>query len=195
MGDDEGRWHDLEAEDALGCGLFDARSGQSPQAASFQISGDATQHLGEVCTRAAAWIKHVDVLRRQSIGYAEIILEGPVHAGDHVSHHLGRRIPDAKLLAQGGVERLKERFVEILHRLALVESIEEGFPLHAVQRRRRPVKHLDEAKGCNWLGDDTCWNRACSTGTRRCQTASCQLKAPVGDGVWRAQSTHAEKMP
>ena len=108
----KGRGHDLESEDALGCGLFDARSGQSPQAASFQIVGDPAKHLGKVCSGAAAWIEHVDVLCSQSIGNAEIILERPVHTGDHVAHHLRGRVPDAKLLAQGGIERLKERFIE-----------------------------------------------------------------------------------
>ena len=129
MGDDERRGHDLEAEDALGCGLLDARSCQSAQAASLQIVGDPAQHLGEVCPGAAAGIEHVDVLRRQPVGDAEIVLERPVHAGDHVAHHLGRRVPDAELLAQLGVERFKEWLVEILYRLTLAESC----------RRRRPA--------------------------------------------------------
>ena len=77
MCDDEWSGHDLEAEDALGCGLLDPGSGQSAQTASLKIGFDPAQHLGEVCTRAAARIEHVDVLRRQPVGDAEIVLEPP----------------------------------------------------------------------------------------------------------------------
>ena len=38
-----------------------------------------------------------------------------VHARDHVLDDLRRRVPDAELLAQLGVERFQERLVEILH--------------------------------------------------------------------------------
>ena len=49
-------------------------------------------------------------------------------------------------LRQRGVEGLQERLVEVGNGLALVEAVEERDLVHAVQRRRRPVKHLDQAQ-------------------------------------------------
>ena len=54
--------------------------------------------------------------------------------------------PDAQLLAEGRIERFEERLVEIRHRLALVEPREELGPVHAVECRRGPVQHLDQAE-------------------------------------------------
>ena len=76
----------------------------------------------------------------------EIVFERLVHAGDHVADHLRRRVPDAQLFAQFGIEGFQERLVEVRHRLALVKSGEEGGPVHPVKRGRRPVQHLNQAE-------------------------------------------------
>ena len=97
------------------------------------------EHLGNVGASAAARIEHVDVIGRQPVGDSEVIFESTVDAGDHVPYDLGRRVPDAKLLAQFRVERRQERLVEVLYRLAFVEPVEKmraaphGPVQHAVQ--------------------------------------------------------------
>ena len=50
------------------------------------------------------------------------------------------------MLAQVGVEGFEEGFVEVRHRLALLEAGEEGGPVDAIERRGGPVQHLDEAE-------------------------------------------------
>ena len=106
---DERGGHDLETENALGGGLLDAGACESAESTILEVGGDASQRLGEVCAGAAAGIENVDVVGGQSVGDAEIVLEGAVDAGDHVSHHLGGCVPDAKLLAEVGIERLRGR--------------------------------------------------------------------------------------
>ena len=81
-----------------------------------------------------------------SVRDAKIVLQCPVHAGDHVVHHLRRRVPDAQLLAQVGIEGFEERLIEVRHCFALVELGEEGGAVHPVERGGRPVQHLDEAE-------------------------------------------------
>ena len=146
MGDDEGRGHDLEAEHAFGRRLFHPRTGQRPEALAFEIGGDAAQHLRQIGPGAGARVEHVDVLRRQPFGDAEVVLKRLVHPGDHVADDLRRRVPDAELLAEVRVEGLEEGFVEIGHRLALGEAGEEGGTVHPVERGGGPVQHLDEAE-------------------------------------------------
>ena len=51
-----------------------------------------------------------------------------------------------ELLSQFGIERPQKRLVEIRHRLALIETGEEGRPVHPVERRRRPIQNFDEAQ-------------------------------------------------
>ena len=102
---------------------------------ALEIGADSAEHLGNVGASAAARIEHVDVIGRQPVGDAEVIFESTVDAGDHVPYDLGRRVPDAKLLAQFRVERRQERLVEVLYRLAFVEPVEKGVlaPLGPVQ--------------------------------------------------------------
>ena len=88
--------------------------------------------------------KHIDVFRREAVRDTEVVFQRLVHAGDHIAHDFVRRVPDAELFSQGGVERFEERLVEIRHRLALAEAGEEGFSIHAIQRGGRPVQHLDQ---------------------------------------------------
>ena len=118
----------------------------------MQVGGDAAQRLGEVGARAAAGIEDVDVVRREPVGDAEVVLQGAVDAGDHVADHLGGGVPDAKLLAEIGVEGFEEGLVEVGHRLALVEAFEEGLTVYAVKGRRGPVQHLDKAEGAQAAG-------------------------------------------
>ena len=146
MGNDEGRRHDLEAEHPLRRRLFHPRAGEGTEALSFEVGGDAAQHFRQIRAGAAARIEHVDVLRGETVRDAKIVLQRLVHAGDHVADHFRRRVPDTELLAQVGVEGFEEGFVEVGHRLAFLETGEEGGPVHPVERRRGPVQHFDEAE-------------------------------------------------
>ena len=67
-----------------------------------------------------------------------------VDAGHHVLDDLRRRVPDAQLLAQLGVERLEERLVEVLHGVLLLEGGKEARPVDAVERLAGPVQDLLE---------------------------------------------------
>ena len=152
--DDERRGHDLKPEHSLGGSLLHLCSCERAQSATLQVLCDAAQHLADVRAGAAAWIEHVDVLSRQPVLYAEVVPERHVHASNHVAHHLGRRVPDSELSAQRRVERLQERLVEVLHRLSLVEPLDERLAVHAIQRVGSPVQHLDEVQRPQsaWVG-------------------------------------------
>ena len=110
------------------------------------------QRFGQERAGAAAGVQNVDIFRRQAVGYAQVVLESPVDAGHHVAHHLGGGVPNAELLAQGRVEGLQERLVEVGDGLTLVELGEEGLPVHPVQRGGGPVQHLDEAQRLQLAG-------------------------------------------
>ena len=152
VGDDERCERDLETEYALGGGLLDAGACESAEAMVLEVGGDASQHLGEVRTGAAAGIEHIDVLGGQTIGDAEVVFEGAVDAGDHVAHHLVGGVPDAKLLTEVGIESLQERLVEVLYGLALTEAVEERLAVHAVQGGGGPVEHFDETQRLQLAG-------------------------------------------
>ena len=155
MGDDERGRHDLEAEHSLGCGPLDSRAGERAQALALQVFGDPPEHLGKVGAGAAAGVEDVDVIGGESVGDAEIVLEGPVDAGDHVAHDLVWGVPDAELLAEPGIEGFEKRFVEVGHRLAAgsgggharVEAGEKGLLVDPVEGGGGPVEDLDEAEG------------------------------------------------
>ena len=139
--------HDLEAEYALGGGLLHPRAGERAESAALEVGGDASQHLGEVCAGAAAGVEYVDVVGGQPFGDAEIVLQGSVDAGYHVSDDLGGGVPDAELLAEDGVEGLQEGLVEVGDGRALAEPVEEGAAVDAVEGGGGPVQHLDQAQG------------------------------------------------
>ena len=146
VSNDKRRGHDLKAEHALSRRLFDPRPNQRTQALIVQIGGDAAQHLGQIRPGAAARIEHIDIFRGQPIGQAEIVPQSLVHAGYHVAHHFGWRVPDAELFPQVGVKGLEEWLVEIRDGLAFVEAGKEGVAIHPVERRRCPVEHFNEAE-------------------------------------------------
>ena len=119
-----------------------------PSPRAVEIGGDAPKYFRQIRPGAAAWVEHVDVLRRQPVGDAEIVPQRLVHTRHHVAHDFRWRVPNAELLPQVGIERFEERFVEVRHRLALVEAGEEGGAIHPVKRCCGPVQHLGQAK---WL--------------------------------------------
>ena len=129
--------------------------GEGAQALAPQVFGDPAEHLGKVGAGAAAGVEDVDVVGGESVGDAEIVLEGAVDAGDHVAYDLVGRVPDAELLAEPGIECFEKRLVEVGHRLATgsggghagVEAGEECLLVHAVEGGGGPVEDLDEAEG------------------------------------------------
>ena len=120
MGHDERGRHDLEAEDALRGGPLDGGAGERAGPASRRLAAMRRRDFGQVRARAAAGVEHVDVVGGESGGDAKVVLEGAIDAGDHVADDFGGGVPDAQLLAQGGVEGLQERLVEVGHGLALI---------------------------------------------------------------------------
>ena len=102
MGHHEGRGHDLEAEHPLRRRLLHPRPGEGAQALAPQVGGDALEGLGQVCPGAAAGIEDVDVLGGQSVLDAQVVLQGAVHAGHHVAHHLGRVYQTPSCLRRAG---------------------------------------------------------------------------------------------
>jgi hypothetical protein len=61
------------------------------------------------------------------------LLQQPVALGHHALHDLGRRVPDAELLAEVPIEGREKRLIEVLHRQALVKGLEELLAVHPVQ--------------------------------------------------------------
>ena len=108
---------------------------------------DALEHRDDVRPRAGAGVEHVDVVAGQPVGQPELGAQHGVHPLDHVVHHLRRRVPDAQLLAEIGIEGLKERLVEVLNRVLFAEHLEESLVVDPAERRRRPVDNLDEFGG------------------------------------------------
>ena len=142
MRDHEGRGHDFEAEHALYCRLFHPSADERPESLAFEIRSDAAQDFRQIGPGAAARVEDVDVLRCESICDAEVVLQCLVHPRDHVANDLARCVPDAKLLAQIGIERFQKWLVEIGDCIALGEAGEEGCAVHPVQRGGGPVQHL-----------------------------------------------------
>jgi hypothetical protein len=66
-----------------------------------------------------------------------------VDALDHVADDFAGSVPDAKLLAELGVEGFEERLVEVVDGIFLVEGSEEA-RLHAVEGVGGVVEHLND---------------------------------------------------
>jgi len=86
---------------------------------------DLVEDFDEVGARAAARVEDVDVFIGEAVGKVELFAEDGVHTGDHVLNNFGRRVPDAELLAEVGIESLEEGFVEVLDGVGFLESIKE----------------------------------------------------------------------
>ena len=144
MRDDEGRGHDLEAEHAAHGRLLHPRTGERAEASAREVSSDTAQDFREIGPGAAARIEHIDVLCCESIGDTEVVPHRPVHASDHVADHLRRRVPDAQLLTQLGVEGFQKRLIEVGHGLAFGEAGEKHGPVNPIEGGGRPVQHFDQ---------------------------------------------------
>ena len=153
MGDDEGRGHDFEAEHPLGRRLLDACACERTEALVLEIGGDAAQHFGEIGAGTAARVEHVDVVRREPVRDAKVVLERSVDAGNHVANHFGGRVPDAEFLSKRGVEGLEEGLVEVRDRLALAEPGEESAPVYSVERDWERDDEGEWPEAAQWIKD------------------------------------------
>ena len=179
MRDDEGGGHDLEAEHALGCRFLDSCAPASAPTPWFiEIVGDALQHFGQIGSRTAAWIQ----ARRRYPPRGRPRCRGRLSAPCPRGRPCSARFRSActmtpNCFAQRGVESFEEGFVEIGNRLALGEAGEKGFSIHAIQRGGRSSSALlrDRRVAGDWEPRPP-ETSAASTGARRCQTASRQLK-------------------
>jgi hypothetical protein len=75
-----------------------------------------------------------------------------VDSADHVFDDFRRRVPNAKLGAQHGVESLKERLVEKRDGVVGVERFEERNVIDAVEARRSPFQWFAQVKLSESLG-------------------------------------------
>ena len=142
VGNHERRRHDLETEHPPRGGGFHPRPRQRSQALAFQVGGDAAQHCRQIGAGAAAGVQHHHVLRGQAVPDVQVLFEGVVHPRHHGLHHLRGCVPDAQLLAQGGIKGFQEGFIEVGHRLASGETREEGGAVHPFQGGGAPVQHF-----------------------------------------------------
>ena len=131
----------------LGGGLLHPRAGECAEAAAFEVRRNPPQHLGQVSAGAAAGVKDINVVRGQSVGDAEVVLQRPVDAGRPCSAPPRWGVYQTpSCLRRGRIEGFEEWLVEIGHRLALAKLAEEGGAVHAVQRGRGPVQHLNQTQ-------------------------------------------------
>ena len=134
---------------------------QAVAALVAQRLGDLAEHLDQVGAGAAAGVEHDHARVGQPVGDIELRAQHLVDARHHVLDDLGRRVPDAQLLAQLGVERLQEGLVEVLHGVALLEGGKEAGPVDAVERLAGPVEDLFEVHACRaaagWRSPGRAW--------------------------------------
>ena len=97
---DEGRRHDLEAEDARGSGAAEVGTDESVVFSSLlaQSTFDAVEDFDEVRSGAAAWVEYLHVGTGQTERFVEFSAQEVVHALDHVADDFARGIPDAEFL-------------------------------------------------------------------------------------------------
>ena len=133
--DDKRRGHDLEAEHTRGGRMLYLRPGERRclRLRGWRRCGAIRPEIG---AGPAARVEHIDILRRAPVRYAEIVLQRPVHAGDHVTNYRRRRVPDALRFLRPGSDALRNRSGELRHRLAFVEAGEELFSARAVEHGR-----------------------------------------------------------
>jgi len=154
MGDDKGRGHNLESENALQRSLPHFRSDQCPNPLLAQIRGDAFQYFCQKCTRSATWIQHQHLLAGKSVCDSQVVLERTIHTCDHVADHFGRCVPNAHFLPEVRIELLEKGLIEVLHCLVFPKSTKEGVPVDTGQCARGPVQYFDQIKSleATWTG-------------------------------------------
>jgi len=94
--------------------------------------GDKAEDLDQKRPRAAAGVKDMHARISKPVRETEFSAQRGIDALNHVTHDLGRRIPDAELLSQYRVIMLQERLIKILDRQPLIEDCKEGGPVNPV---------------------------------------------------------------
>ncbi|CUS46509.1 hypothetical protein MGWOODY_Smn424 [hydrothermal vent metagenome] len=147
LGDREGRGQNLEADDAVLKRPCQFQSDGGGVAFRYQFFGNAAGDLEKIGAGPAAGIEHDHTGIGQASCAAEFGLQQIVDAPDLIADNLGRRVPDAEILAQLGIERLKERFVEIGDGRGRGFAIDrrEGHP-SAKQRTIYPIQRGDRPR-------------------------------------------------
>ena len=153
VGDDEWRGHDLEAEDAgEGDGTEVVRDKRGVVTGIFkQRVMDAMQNGGEIGSGAATGVENADGGTGEAEGLIELGAEKMIDALDHVADDFFGGVPDAKFLAQLGVEGFKEGLVEVGNRFVFAEGFEEG-RLNAVEGFSGEVENLLKLDGIQRSG-------------------------------------------
>ena len=97
--DHEGRGQQLEAEDAGQRRPFHILTEQGVCTVRLERGRNLAQDFGHIRAGAGTRVKHIDTRVSQTIGHAQFRAKGCIHTRHHITHHLGRRIPDPQFLA------------------------------------------------------------------------------------------------
>ena len=146
VGDDEGGGHDFEAVDAVEGGLLEIVGGKCVGAFIDKGLVDAAEDGAEVGAGAAAGVEDDDVGICEAVGDAEFGAEDGIDAFDLVVDDFGGGVPDAKFLAEVGVEFGEEGFVEVLDGVGFLEAVEEKAGIDAVEGGAGPVEDFGEVE-------------------------------------------------
>ncbi len=149
---DKGGGQDFKAEDPRHRGLLQVRGNQGVAALGLQGFGNLLEHFHKVGPRAATGVEDDHVGVGQAVGKAEFFAQDGIHAGNLILDDFRRGEPDAKFLAQFRVEGFKERLVEILNGVFVLELLEEVGAVHAVQGGGRPVQHFHQPQRAKFAG-------------------------------------------
>ncbi len=144
MRDDERGGEKLEAEDAVLGGFLEIGGDEGVVAALPEGFVNFLQDFNEVGARPTARVKNVNIFVSEAVGNVEFLAEDSVYAGDHVLDDFWRRVPDAELLAELGIEGLKKRFIEILDGVCLLKIGEERSAVHTAKDGSCPIQDFRE---------------------------------------------------
>ena len=102
---------------------------------------NAVQDFDQVSPGAAAGVQHLYMGTGEAEGFVELGTQQMIDALHHVANDLARGVPDAKLLAQLGVEGFEEWLVEVLDSVFFTKGGKE-VRLNAVEGLGRVVEDL-----------------------------------------------------
>lgn len=114
-----------------------------------------------------------------TLGNAQLSAQRMIDARHLVLHDLARRVPDAKLLAQFGVEGFEEGFVEILDRVPRLELLEEASLSIRFKASAAQSSTVVRSSAFSLVGCESCSNKAEIIGTFRSSAAVFQSNLPV----------------
>ncbi len=196
MGDHEGRRHDLEAEHPLRRRPLHRAPASAPMPRPLQVGGDAAQDFRQIGPGAAARVQHIDVVRRETAGDAEVVLECPGPRGRPCSAPLPPACTRRRAACAGRGRR--PRGTARRNRAPAAppgKRAKKGWAVHAGRVRPPSSPASPPARAAAGGRGRRAAGRAPAAPARAGARPPCAMSnAPVA-GVCRAHSTQAEKTP